>query len=387
MASDIPSVYDLHACLSCGYCISSCPTYGQVGWESRTPRGVIYYLKQLEHRNVFDRILRRGIDLDQQTAEMFRDVIFQCTSCGMCEEVCHVNIEFIEFWEEVKEWAIKNIGPTESQKKMYDRINQFKNPFGEPAETRGDWLPEGITLSDTPEVIFFGGCTESYRMQKLAKASVQIIDKAGVELNILGEKEWCCGSPLLRLGQGEIIKDEFMAHNIKMVEETGAKTVVTACAGCCNTIKNDYPRVLGKLDVEVLHLSEYVKRLMDNGSLEIKNPLNKKVTYHDPCHLGRHAKVYDAPREVIKSLGADFVEMRRSGPESRCCGSGAGVKAAYKDMALNIGVERVEEAIETGAEVIVTTCPFCALNLNEAAKKKGSDLKTVDIVQIALDAL
>ena len=224
-------------------------------------------------------------------------------------------------------------------------------------------------------------------MQKLAKASVQIIDKAGVELNILGEKEWCCGSPLLRLGQGEIIKDEFMAHNIKMVEETGAKTVVTACAGCCNTIKNDYPRVLGKLDVEVLHLSEYVKRLMDNGSLEIKNPLNKKVTYHDPCHLGRHAKVYDAPRDVIKGLGADFVEMRRSGPESRCCGSGAGVKAAYKDMALNIGVERVEEAIETGAEVIVTTCPFCALNLNEAAKKKGSDLKTVDIVQIALDAL
>lgn len=387
MGYNVPNVEDLYACLSCGYCNSVCPTYGQIGWESRTPRGIVYYLKQLNSSNVFDTILRRGVKLDQQTAERLRECIFMCTSCGMCEEVCHVDIEFIEFWEDIKEWAIKEIGKTEAQKKMYDRIKQFKNPFGESAETRGDWLPEGIKLSETPEVIFFGGCTESYRMQKLAQASVKIMDKAGVELNILGEKEWCCGSPLLRLGQGDIVKDEFMSHNIKMVEETGAKTVVTACAGCCNTIKSDYPKVLGKLDVEVLHLSEYVKRLLDSGDLKVSNPLTKKVTYHDPCHLGRHAKVFDAPRDVITALGAELVEMPRHGIESRCCGSGAGVKASYKEMAVNIGVERIEEALGTGAEVIATTCPFCALNLNEAAKKIEKDIKTVDLVQIALDAL
>lgn len=387
MGYDVPNIEDLYACLSCGYCNSVCPTYGQVGWESRTPRGIVYYLKQLSQKNVFDTILRRGVKLDSQTAEQLRECVFMCTSCGMCEEVCHVDIEFIEFWEDIKEWVVKTIGKTESQKKMYDRIKEFKNPFGEPAETRGAWLPEDIKLSETPEVIFFGGCTESYRMQKLAQASVKIMDKAGVELNILGEKEWCCGSPLLRLGQGDIVKNEFMAHNIKVVEETGAKTLVTACAGCFNTIKNDYPKVLGKLDVEVLHLSEYTKKLLDSGALKVNNPITQKVTYHDPCHLGRHAKVFDAPRDVINSLGAELVEMSRHGAEACCCGSGAGVKAAYKDMALNIGVGRVEEAVETGAELIISPCPFCVLNLNQAAEKAGLKIKTVDLVQIALGAL
>jgi heterodisulfide reductase subunit D len=376
---------DLHACLQCGYCRDPCPVYRQIGWESATPRGKVFYLKQIANRTPVDRLLRRKPVVN----DMLTERIFQCTSCGACEEQCHVEIEFPHLWEEVKEWLIsQGYGPMKAHKVIGERVVGLRNPYGEPKEKRPAWLPEDIHLSDAPEVVFFTGCTEAYRMQPLAVATARLLDKAGVKFTILGEEEWCCGSPMLRTGQKMPVIDELAPHNVEAMERNGWKTMVSACAGCFNTIKNDYPKLVGKPSFDVFHITEYLDKLVKDGRLKFTKEFKKKVAYHDPCHLGRHAKVYDAPRNVLAAIpGVEVVAMEHEKDDAWCCGAGGGFKSAFNDMAEDIAADRVREAVKAGAEMIATSCPFCQVNLNAGAKKAGLDIKTLDICQIALQAL
>lgn len=387
---------DLYCCLQCGYCTSICPALEQIGWESSSPRGKLFYLKQLNQKGILDKLLRREIELDENLFER----LYHCTSCGACNEVCHVNINLSELWEEVKEWMIKEKGfePMPPHKVLYKRIcdPNKRNPFHDDNDPERDtlakraaWLPEEIKLSDKPKVLFFAGCTASYRIQNLAQGTVKILSKANIPFSILGEKEWCCGSPLLRTGQGDIIKKEYVKHNVAEIKKTGGKALVTACAGCYNTIKHDWPKIYGKkLPFKVYHIAEYLEELIKKGQLKFEKPQNKKVTFHDPCHLGRHARVFDAPRNVITSIpGVELVEMPRNREMSRCCGAGGGFKIAYNDLAENIAADRVREAQATGAELIVTPCPFCVVNLNAGAKKADVPLKTMDLVHFVMQAL
>lgn len=376
---------DLYACLQCGYCRDVCPVYGQIGWESSTPRGKVYYLKQIAGRTPMDRLLRRQSKITPEFVER----VFQCTSCGACEHKCHVEIEFPKLWEEVKEWLIsEGHGPPEAHKKIKERVAAKKNPYDEPKEKRPAWLPKDINLSDKPEVIFFTGCTEAFRMQPLAVATAKLLDKAGVKFNILGEDEWCCGSPLLRTGQKGIVMNEIAPHNVREMEKRGWNTMITACAGCFNTIKNDYPKLTGKPSFKIFHLTEFLDKLIKDGRLKFTKEYKKKVGYHDPCHLGRHAKVFDAPRNVLKAIpGLQLIEMKAEREDSQCCGAGGGFKSAFNNMAEEVAADRVKQFVEAGAEVIATSCPFCQVNLNAGAKRAGLDIKTVDITQIALQAV
>ncbi len=376
---------DLNACLQCGYCRDTCPVLGQIGWESASPRGKVYYLKQIANRTPMDRLLRRKPDITPEFVER----IFQCTSCAACEHNCHVEIDFAHRWEEVKEWLIdQGYGPMEAHKKIKERVAEKRNPYDEPLEKRAAWLPPEIKLSPNPDVVFFTGCTESYRMQPLAVATAKLLDKAGVKFNLLGEDEWCCGSPLLRTGQKGIVRDEIAPHNVKAMEKRGWKAMVTACAGCYNTMKNDYPKLTGTPGYKLYHISEYLEKLIKDGKLKFTKEYKKKVFYHDPCHLGRHAKVYDAPRNVLKAIpGLTLLETKEEREDSQCCGAGGGFKSAFNDMAESIAADRVRQAVAAGAEVIATSCPFCQVNLNAGAKKAGLDIKTMDVLQIALQAV
>jgi heterodisulfide reductase subunit D len=376
---------DLHACLQCGYCRDTCPVYGQIGWESSTPRGKVYYLKQLADRTPVDRILRRTPKVNDKLVER----IFQCTSCAACEHNCHVEIDFAHLWEEVKEWLIdQGYGPMEAHKKIRERVEQKRNPYDEPIEKRAAWLPADIKLSDNPEVVFFTGCTEAYRMQPLAVATVKLLDKAGVKFNVLGEDEWCCGSPLLRTGQRDVVMRDVAPHNVRAMDRRGWKEMVTACAGCYNTMKNDYPKLTGTPSYKIYHISEYLEKLIKEGRLKFTKDFKKKVAYHDPCHLGRHAKVYDPPRNVLKAIpGLELIETKAERDESVCCGAGGGFKSAFNDMAEEIAAERVRQFVAAGAEVIVTSCPFCQVNLNAGAKRADLNIKTMDVVQVALQAV
>ncbi len=377
---------ELDSCLQCGYCRDNCPVFEQSPWESASPRGKVYMLKQLDRKSLMDRILK-VVGREVAVTDDFVERVYWCTSCGMCEEECHVEIPFPELWEEVKAWLVdQGVAPLEAHKGFLTRIEAKRNPFNEDPSTRADWAKD-VRLSPNPEVIYFVGCTESFRMQRIAMSTAVVLERAGVKFNIMGAEEWCCTSPLLRTGQRSLT-NPFARHTREQMERWGAKVMLTACAGCAATIRRDHAKEVGAPGFEVLHVAEYAERLINEGRLKFDRTITRKVTYHDPCHLGRHAKVFEAPRNVIKAIpGIELVEMPRNRMKSRCCGAGAGFKAQFNDYAENIAADRVQEALDTGAEQIITTCPFCAVNLNAGAKKGGIKLKTVDLMQLVLEAL
>lgn len=379
-------VKDLDACLQCGYCREVCPVFEQDPWESASPRGKVYMLKQLDRSGLMDRILSI-FEREVKVTDEFVRRVYWCTSCGMCEEECHVEIPFPELWEEVKGWLVEQgVAPLEAHKAFLSRIGSVRNPFAEPESTRGDWADE-FKLSPEPEVMYFVGCTESYRMQKIAKSTAIVLQTAGVPFNMMGDEEWCCTSPLLRTGQSSLT-ESFAEHTQELMRRSGAKVMLTACAGCMATIKRDHTKAIGPLGYEVMHVSQYADRLIEEGRLKFERTVPRKVTYHDPCHLGRHAGVFEPPRNVIKAIpGIELVEMPRNRQKSRCCGAGAGFKAQFNEYAVNIAADRVQEAIDVGAEQMITTCPFCAVNLNAGAKQLGVRLPTIDLMQLVLEAL
>jgi Fe-S oxidoreductase len=372
---------DLAACLQCGYCIRTCDTWGQTPWESVTPRGKIFYLNQLAKRTAIDRMLGRKVKLDDE----FVDALFKCTGCAQCWQVCHVSIEFAEFWEKVREWTVEQgKGPLPAHLKIHDRLVEKRNPYDEPMEKRDAWFPKDVPKSDRPDVVFFAGCTASYRAQNLSKASVTVLHRAGVKVGTLGADEWCCTSPCLRTGQVDLTAG-FVEHTVLAMEKTGAKAMVTACAGCYKTTSHDYGRFYSTPPFEVLHFSQQAEKLIKEKKLKFTKELKGKVTYHDPCHLGRHGGVFEPPREVLKAIpGVELVEMPRNRMNSRCCGAGGGYKSAFNDFAVNIAAERVKEAVATGAEIIATSCPFCVVNLQQGAKKIGANIKVFDVSELLL---
>ena len=374
---------ELYACLQCGYCIRVCPSYEQTPWESITPRGKIYYLNQIANRSPMDTLLRRKVEVDDE----FVEAIYRCTGCAQCETVCHVSIEFGDFWEKVREWLVdQGKGPLPVHAKLVEKIKQTRNPYGEPMSARDKWWPKDVPRSQHPEAIFFAGCTGSYRATDIAKAGAVVLDRAGVKIDALGADEWCCSSPALRTGQTDLTT-EHAEHNIKAVENKGARSMVTTCAGCYKTTTTDYGKYFSNPTFPVYHFSQYINDLIKNKKLKFTKELGVKVTYHDPCHLGRHAGVFEEPREVIQKIpGVELVEMPRNRKGSRCCGAGGGFKSAFNDAAVNIAAERVKEAVATGADVLATSCPFCVVNLQAGAKKIGAKIRVVDISQLLLEA-
>ena len=370
---------ELQACLQCGYCVRVCPAYSQTPWESDTPRGKIFYLNQLANRSPVDRLLGRRVEVDDE----FVDAIFQCTGCARCQTVCQAGIEFAEFWEKVRRWIVdQGPGAKPVHKKIDERIAKYKNPYGEPTEKRDAWWPSDVPRAEDPEVIFYAGCTESYREQKIAQASVRVIHRAGVKINVLGEAEYCCTSPALRTGQtGNTF--ECAESIITTTEKMGAKIMVTACAGCYKTISYDLERYYGRPTFEVLHFVEFLLKLLKEKKIKFNRKLDSRVTYHDPCHLGRHGGVFEPPREILKRMGVDLVEMPHSRMDARCCGAGGGYKSQYNAFAVNIAADRVEEALSVGAEILANACPFCVHNLKQGAEQIGSDIEIPDIAELA----
>ncbi len=228
-------------------------------------------------------------------------------------------------------------------------------------------------------LLYFKGCTAREKLNSIEDSTIELLNLAGIEFEELSN-ESCCGSVLLRTG----FKDEAIEQMKKNLKDLEGKTILTSCAGCYKTLKYDYKDVLG-IDLDVIHISQLLDKLFKEGKLELKDEnkfKNLKVTYHDPCHLGRHGGEFEAPRNVIKRL-ATLVEMKNIKEQSRCCGSGGGVKSAYGDLANSIATLRIEEAYDTNADLIVTSCPFCKLNLSE----NSDNLEVLDLSEFVLKIL
>ncbi len=358
---------EVFVCVQCHYC-RVCPAYSVLKWESVSPRGRIYMLKG---------IIKGEIEPDGEAVEDF----YKCTTCGACEAVCQTSIPLIDVWERARaEFVNSGKAPLPVHKKLRDVAKKNGNPYGEKRGERGRWA-EGYEFKSGAEMIYFAGCTASYRMTELARSTVEFLNKMGIDFTYAEEDEHCCGSPFLRTGQRDIAY-QFFRKNYEEWRERGVKTIVTTCSGCYRTIAKDYPEIARELgykwDFKVIHTVHLIKELVDGGKLEFEKS-NDRVTFHDPCHLGRHMKVYDEPREILRKMGYEVVEMEHTKEESLCCGAGGGVKSQFKDLAMEIGKIRIDEALKTDADFVVSACPFCKLHLNQAGEGK---IHVRDIVEL-----
>lgn len=371
------SVYsDLVLCsrCRCGFCRTGCVTYPILGVESLTARG----------RNAVALSLKDGlIDVSQGLAERF----LLCTTCGFCKERCPLEVDTVKITERFRaELAQKGFTKPEHDS-FNKRIKTVHNPYGEPHQERMKWLPSKTQVAENADTAYFVGCTTAYRRPEIAEATVRMLNAADVDFITLHPQEWCCGSPSLRVGRRDLFL-ELAKHNVEAITRRGVTRVVTSCAGCYRVLSQDYPEFVGQIPFNVFHASEFAEDLLRKGRLRLLKELPKRVTYHDPCHLGRHAGIYEPPRQVLKSIpGIKLIEMSKSRESARCCGAGGGVKAGFPDFSMQAVERRIEEAREVGAESIVSTCPFCAHHFKEILHTSGSALEFYDLMELVAETI
>jgi heterodisulfide reductase subunit D len=362
-------------CIKCSTC-----KYGYKNFDKICPSGEKFLFESYWASGRIRTI--RGLLLgDIEWNEDVKDPIFACTTCGGCMDSCqapHANY-IVDMIEALRELAVRHIGPAKNQEFLVSRCEESCNPYGEPNSDNQE-LKKKYNLPDKAEWVYYIGCTSNYRQQNLRDSTIRFLKKAGIDFTLIDEH--CCTSPMIRTGQINICKD-YMNYNIAQIMNTGAKNVITSCAGCYKTLKKDFERFGEEYDFEVFHTIELLKQLIDEGRIKFKSEFNKTVTYHDPCHLGRHMGIYEIPREIYKKIpGLKLVEMKRNRNFAWCCGAGGGVKIGYPEWAVEVSKERVEEAKKTGATVISSTCPFCRTNLSDANDNYSFDMEVLDLVEI-----
>ncbi|MFX1344537.1 MAG: (Fe-S)-binding protein [Promethearchaeota archaeon] len=392
------AIFSCMGCGECGFAINpmvgidlTCPVkeaLGEKAFEIYFSRGRMSVLKS---------ILEGSIPLSKRLAEY----IYQCTECGSCTETCHQSDENVvlniskwidqcNVWNALRKDLVKaGFAPLERHTSLIEWMNneEMKNPYGEKVSKKFEWLSAFPNIKEECDLVFFGGCTMPLRQENTLKNMMKILQVAGIEF-AMTKDEWCCGSIGIRIGKNV---EELIRHNIELIEKMGAKTVFTACAGCYRTLKKDYPELLGeKLPFEVKHITEVLIELLNNNQIPFKLEEGEKlkVTYHDPCHLGRHMGLYEIPREVIAKMpGVELIEMKRNRNHAWCCGAGGGVKSQFPELALDISKERLKEAIEAGANLLTTSCPFCIGNLNDAYNEMDPEIKGKIIVMDIIDLI
>lgn len=308
-------------------------------------------------------------------------ILYTCTGCGACNTQCFYvkSLKPLDIFEELKTKVVEDgFGPLLKHTRFAKSIEEKKNPYHEPHEKRFQWLKDKSAIGRKAEVAYFVGCTTSYRTTEIAEAVVNVLRKLDVDYTVLSD-EWCCGSPLFRTGQRNLAL-KLMKHNVKVIEDLGVDKVIFSCAGCYRAFKEDYPKYGAEYSFKPLHVVEFLADLTD--SIKFAKSVNEAITYHDPCHMGRHLGVYEAPRKILDSIpGVNLLEMERNREYAWCCGAGSGVKAAFPDFALWSARERLEEAEATGAQTLISCCPFCKHNFVDAIKKGGLTIRMMDLIE------
>jgi len=353
------------------------------------------------------------------------EIVYQCQMDGACDVSCKVNRDMdpLEVMLELRAKCVEEGQVLPAHMVMIESLRSNDNVLGEPKAERGKWA-EGLDVKDIAkektEVLYFAGCRYSFDrdLQKIARDAISLLKTAGVHVGISGKEEACCGGRAFEIGyRGELIK--YAEHNIETWNAAGVRTVVTPCSDCYGTFKFHYPRIGKEMNFEILHITEYLDRLIKEGRLKPIKKVPLKVTYHDPCHLGRLSEpyipwegvekkvlgqvivkdppreyrrgtsgIYEPPRDILRSIpGIELLEMERIKEYAWCCGAGGGVKEAYPEFALCTADERIEEAKATGAEALVTACPWCERNFRDALERSGAKIKLYDTVELLLEAI
>jgi len=375
----------LISCEKCHLCNTVCPVCDPR--VTQGPYGInrsIYY----------------GLKWNQFT-EKLRDLIYSCTTCGKCEIKCKGvsrALPLVEIIEKARELLLveKMLGPMPEQTNVLKNMHVRGNPWGNAPHERTDWA-RGLdipfaTTNHPVDVLYFVGCASSYdpQAQKIAKNLSKLLKQAGVNFGIL-EKELCSGHEARRMGETGLF--QFLSEaNLELFEQAGIHHIVTGDPHSFYSFSNEYP--FGEKGPKVQHYTQFLNEIIDKGQLKLICDVDKKVTYHDPCYLGRRSEIYDEPRKLIQSIpGVKPVEMKNCKEDSNCCGMGGGRMWMEPPKTLvssqSIANSRVLQALDTGAEILLTACPFCNITLNDAVKalEKEGDIKVMDITELIAVAL
>ena len=359
-------------CYQCGLCDTVCP------WN----RVRSFSMRKIVRQATF------GL------TEIENEEMWLCTTCGKCPQQCPRGVKIIECGVALRKIATEyGVFPpaVKPVRVVAENLAHSGNPFREEREKRADWA-KGLpvkTFTEGMEVLYFPGCYLSYdpRLKKVAAATAKLLNEAGVNFGILGPEEVCCGESIRKTGDEELFK-RLARNNIKTFIDHGVKKIVVSSPHCYQTFKNEYPEF--RVNFEVLHISQFLAELIRDRRLELKNESGKKVTYHDPCYLGRHNGVYDEPREALAKIpGLELNEMPESRANSLCCGGGGGRIWMETPKAERFCDIRLQQAIDVGAEVLVTACPYCISNFEGSRETLGvtEKIEVKDLTEIVAEAL
>jgi Fe-S oxidoreductase len=406
---------DLATCTECGRCQSQCPAW--VTGKPLSPKQVIldlrdhafakapFLLASEEERASLpadvlaeaERPLVGGADVN---GVIDPDVLWSCTNCGACVEECPVDIEHIDHIDGMRrhQVLIESAFPQEASTLLKNLENKG-NPWGMGDSKRAEWITEldfEVPVIDGHigteiEYLFWVGCAGALedRARKTTKAIAELLHTAGVRFAVLGPAETCTGDPARRMGN-EFVYSMLAQQNVETLNEAGVaqgtgKTIVASCPHCFNTIANEYPQLGG--NYEVIHHTQLLARLVADGKLTPAGEVNEKITYHDPCFLGRHNKVYTPPREIIDAVpGTQAEEMHRCKGRGFCCGAGGARMWMEERIGKRINTERIDEALELNPDTVSTACPYCLVMLGDAvaAKKSAGEAKdTLEVIDVA----
>ena len=356
----------IRACEQCGTCTASCPT------------------KESSDFNIRKVVRHLQLEL-YEDKDFLSKYPWLCTQCYRCRELCTEGLEIPKLVMALRELSLKNAVAPESVYSVSKAIKKFDSPYQSQTRTKETWINKKLGdshQSSDADLLYWAGCTPSIMAPNLANAAVDVLTKLDLDYKILNN-ELCCGEPLISLGLIDEARD--IAVKVKKaIEEAQIKRLVTSCSGCYNAFTNLYPEILDVnfSGIEILHISQVLSKNMNK---EFKLEKSMALTYHDPCSLGRHSKVYDAPRKVLESIeGLNFVEMEHTREFSRCCGGGGGVLSLDYKMAMKIANNMLtKEILPLGVEGLVTCCPSCYLNFKRTALKNKIPIKIYDLSEIA----
>jgi Fe-S oxidoreductase len=381
---------DMTSCTECGRCQSQCPA-----WHTDKPLSPKLLIMAMR-----DHAMSKVVETENLVGEgapIDLDVLWSCTSCGACVEECPVDIEHVDHIVNMRRFQVlvESEFPTELGG-TFRNLEKSGNPWGANKQDRESWIaecdfPVRVVSGELPEEVeylFWVGCAGAYeeRAKKTTKAVAELLHMAGVNFAVLGKRETCTGDPARRSGN-EFLYQILSQENIETFKETfgsrGVKKVVVTCPHCFTTIGKDYAQ--SGYELQMLHHTQLLNTLVKEGKLKTSpHKADQKITFHDPCYLGRHNQIYAPPRELLEASGCDIEEMPRNQERSFCCGGGGGRMWMEEKIGTRINLNRVDEAIDTGVAEVAVACPFCRIMVGDGMVARQSDVEVLDVAQVLL---
>ncbi len=378
---------EIDACTRCGECLHFCPIYSQKGEEGINPRGKIQAMKKfIRGQYGLWAKLFGPKKLSEEDVKKFSEMVYHCTLCGECGLQCPVSIDSRSLWLALKEVLVDLGHYPKNIELMKNNVLSRYNISGEDNALRVEWLeameglPDHKYQKERAEVVYFIGCVAAYfpMAHKIPQSFVKILERTGVDFTLLGGAEWCCGFPLIGGGFRKEAQ-ELIRHNIEGVKAKGAHSIIFSCPSCYHTWHEDY-----HTDLKLFDSTQFILNLIREGKIQFEEK-KIRVTYHDPCDLGRASGIYEAPRAILRSMpGVEFIELANHGERCKCCGGGGLLEMVDPELSAALAREKIKEIQATGAELVITSCQQCVRTILSTARRMKIPLKISYITEFVL---